>query len=98
MIKRSITLKKCSSIEKHKAKRLEAEAKMREEEAKRRDEEAKRLADAAKRRADDERAQELLRQRKLEHARAEAADLAVKDTWSAVRVKLAGDLGTMRKT
>jgi hypothetical protein len=84
--------------EEHKAKRLKEEAKRREEEVKRREEEAKRLADAAKRRAEDEKAQELRRQRIAEHARAEAADVEVKEGWSEVRVKLAGDLGTMCKT
>jgi hypothetical protein len=52
----------------------------------------------AKRRAQDEEAtakrQELNRQRKLE----EEQDLVAKDTWSAARLKLAGDLGTVGKT
>ncbi len=40
----------------------------------------------------------MLRQRRLEHAQSEAADLEAKNTWSAARMKLTGDLGTMRKT
>jgi len=93
---------KRNESEKRKAERLKAQERRREEEAKRRekmrDEEAKRVADAAKKRVDDEKAQELLTQRIAEYARAEAADVAVKNTWSAARVKLADDLGTMCKT
>jgi hypothetical protein len=48
----------------------------------------------AKRQAEEAERQEWNRKRKLE----EAQDLVAKDTWSAARLKLAGDLGTVGKT
>jgi hypothetical protein len=77
--------------EKHKTDRLQKEAKRREEEA-------RRLAAAVQNRDDYEKAMQKIIQRLSEQAQAEAADAKAKDTWSAARLKLAGDLGTMRKT
>ncbi len=84
--------------ENKKADRLYEEAKDREQEAKRQARklaaEESRAAAEAERRASEGKKQELQRQRTLEEAR----DLEVQPGWSEERLKLAADLGTIRKT